>query len=69
MECLVKELLNFISTSRDVELLSTSVEDKFVFNELEYIQSDISDRNKIKKLVYDFCPDFIINAAALQMLI
>jgi len=56
--------VEFYSALKDVELLATSVEDKFVFEELEYVQCDISNRNEIKKVVYDFCPDFIINAAA-----
>ena len=56
--------VEFYSTLNDIELLATSVEDKYVFDGIEYIQSDISNRNEIKKIVYDFCPDFIVNAAA-----
>lgn len=56
--------VEFYSTLKDVELLAASVENKFVFDGMEYIQSDISNRNEIKKIVYDFCPDFIVNAAA-----
>lgn len=56
--------IEFYSGLNDVELLATSVEDNFVFDGIEYIQSDISNRNEVKKIVYDFCPDFIINAAA-----
>lgn len=56
--------VEFYSALNDIELLATSVEDKFGFEGIEYIQSDISNRNEIKKLVYDFCPDFIINGAA-----
>lgn len=56
--------VEFYSALKDVELLATSIEDKFVFEELEYVKCDISNRNEIKKVVYDFCPDFIINAAA-----
>lgn len=59
-----QKAVEFYSALKDVELLATSVEDKFVFEELEYVQCDISNRNEIKKVVYDFCPDFIINAAA-----
>ncbi len=55
---------DFYSTLKDVEVLGTSVEkDSFVPN-LNYIQSDISNRNEVKNIIYDFCPDFIINAAA-----
>ena len=56
--------VEFYSALNDIEILATSVEDKFGFAGIEYIQSDISNRNEIKKLVYDFCPDFIINGAA-----
>lgn len=59
-----QRVIEFYSMINDIELLATSVEDRFVFEALEYIQSDISDRNEIKKVVKDFCPDFIINAAA-----
>ncbi len=53
-----QRLIEFYAPLNDVELLATSVEDKFVFDDLEYIQSDISNRNEIKKVVKDFCPDF-----------
>jgi dTDP-4-dehydrorhamnose reductase len=56
--------VEFYKALNDVELLATSVEDKFVFEGIEYIQSDISNRNEIKKIIYDFYPDYIINAAA-----
>ncbi len=59
-----QRVLEFYSTLRDFELLATSVEDKLVLENIDYIQSDISDRNQIKKVIYDFCPDYIINAAA-----
>lgn len=59
-----QRLIEFYKKLNDVLLLATSVEDKSVFNFVDYIQADISNRNEIKKVVYDFCPDFIINAAA-----
>jgi len=59
-----QRVIEFYAPLNDVELLATSVEGKFVFDGLEYVQSDISNRNEIKKVVKDFCPDFIINAAA-----
>ncbi len=58
-----QRLTNFLS-SKKVELLTSSFED-FSFNrEVDYRQCDITDRGKLKKLIFDFCPDFIINAAA-----
>ena len=59
-----QRLFEFYSALNDVELLAASVENKFVFDSQNYIQADISDRNEVKKIIYDFCPDFIINAAA-----
>jgi dTDP-4-dehydrorhamnose reductase len=59
-----QRVIEFYSAFSDVELLTTSVEDKFVLPDIAYVQSDISNRNEIKKVVYDFCPDFIINSAA-----
>lgn len=56
--------LEFYLKLDNIELLATSVEDKSVFDNIDYVQSDISNRNEIKKVVYNFCPDFIINAAA-----
>ncbi len=59
-----QRLFEFYSTLNDVELLASSVENDFVLKNRNYIQADISDRNELKKIIYDFCPDFIINAAA-----
>lgn len=56
--------VQFYSSKENVELLATSVEDKSVIDSVEYITSDIKDRENIKKLVYDYCPDFIIHTAA-----
>lgn len=59
-----QRLFEFYSTLNDVELLVSSIENDFVFKNQNYIQADISNRNELKKVIYDFCPDFIINAAA-----
>jgi len=59
-----QRLFEFYSRLNDIELLASSVEDDFVFKNQNYIQADISNRNELKKIIYDFCPDFIINVAA-----
>ena len=59
-----QRLIEFYNKLNDIELISTSVEEKSDFDDVDYVQADISNRNEIKKVVYDFCPDFIINAAA-----
>jgi len=50
-----QRVVEFYSPLNDIELLATSVEDKFVFDELEYVQCDISNRIEIKKVVKEFC--------------
>lgn len=56
--------VQFYSSKENVELLATSVEDKSVIDSVEYVASDIKDRESIKKIIYDYCPDFIIHTAA-----
>jgi dTDP-4-dehydrorhamnose reductase len=59
-----QRIVDFYSGKSRIELLSCSIEKDPVFKDVDYISCDISDREKIKKLIYDFCPDFIINTAA-----
>jgi len=59
-----QRVIEFYLSLADVELLATSVEEKSFLPGVEYIQCDIANRTEIKKIVRDFCPDFIINAAA-----
>ena len=56
--------VQFYSSRENIELLATSVEEKSVFNSVEYTQVDIKDRDNIKKIIYDYCPDFIVHTAA-----
>lgn len=58
-----QRLSEFFKTN-SLELLTSSFEENSFIKDIEYIQCDITDRSKTKKLIYDFCPDFIINAAA-----
>ncbi|MCS7052306.1 MAG: dTDP-4-dehydrorhamnose reductase [Ignavibacterium sp.] len=50
--------------NQNVELLTSSFEEFSYIQEAEYKQCDITDRIKTKKLIFDFYPDYIINAAA-----
>ncbi len=59
-----QRIVEFYSFINAFEVLGSSVEDKPFFNKAAYIRSDLTNRNEIKKIVHDFCPDFIINAAA-----
>lgn len=54
----------FFLSNKNIELLPTSVEENSFPNLVEYKQCDITDRAGFKKLIYDFCPDFIVNTAA-----
>ena len=56
--------VQFYKSKSQLELLTLSIEDSPVFKGVDYISCDITNRDKIKKIVYDFCPDFIFNAAA-----
>jgi len=56
--------VQFYSSRENIELLATSVEEKSVFDSVEYTQVDIKDRDSIKKVIYDYCPDFIVHTAA-----
>lgn len=48
----------------DVELLLSSSEPASIFPDLPFTQCDITKRDDVKKLIYDFVPDAIINASA-----
>ncbi len=54
----------FYSRQLNVELLPTSVESESFDSLTEYRQCDITDRSEFKKLIFDFCPDFIVHTAA-----
>ncbi len=56
--------VQFYSSKEDVELLATSVEEKSVVDSVDYISSDIKNRDEIKKVIHDYYPDFIIHTAA-----
>ncbi len=59
-----QRLVEFYSKQQGIQLLSCSVEEKPVFEDAEYRQIDLTKREEVKDLVYDFYPDVIINAAA-----
>ena len=59
-----QRLVEFFSRQQGIQLLSCSVEEKPVFEGEEYKQIDLTRREEVKDLVYDFYPDVIVNAAA-----
>ncbi len=56
--------VQFYSSKENIELLATSVEEKSVIDSVEYISSDIKNRDNIKKVIHDYYPDFIVHTAA-----
>ena len=59
-----QRLVEFYSGQPGIQLLACSIEDQPVFDIEEYRKMDITHREDVKELVYDFYPDVIINAAA-----
>lgn len=56
--------VEFYLSKNNYEILALSVEDKSVVDAVDYVSCDLADKDKLKKAVYDFCPDAIVNAAA-----
>jgi dTDP-4-dehydrorhamnose reductase len=61
-----QRLALMLSTQSDYEVLNTSVERSFVYDNrmFDYNQLDITNRSDVKSLVTSFQPDVIMNAAA-----
>ncbi len=59
-----QRLVEFYLAKENVELLGVSAEDSSVIKSIDYKKIDITDKANIKKTLYDFYPDFIINTAA-----
>ena len=59
-----ERLTEIYKNKSKVELLCCSVEEKSIINDVEYKQLDITKKDKVKKIILDFVPDFIINTAA-----
>ena len=56
--------IHFYKKNNNLTVLGTSVEKDPVFSCVDYISCNLTTRDKIKKVVSDFCPDFIVNTAA-----
>ena len=59
-----QRLVESFNSSGKFELLSVSMEDESFLPGVEYKKLDIVQRQKVREVVLDFFPDFIINAAA-----
>jgi dTDP-4-dehydrorhamnose reductase len=58
-----QRLIEFYNKQPNIQLLGCSKEAEPVFGDIEYRQTDITHRDEVKDLVYDFYPDVIVNAA------
>ncbi len=56
--------VQFYTSKENVDLLATSVEEKSVVDSIEYVSSDIKNRDEIKKVILEYYPDFIIHTSA-----
>jgi dTDP-4-dehydrorhamnose reductase len=54
----------YFAKSLGYTLLCSSVEPEFYDTSAKYISADITKRDVVKKIIADFSPDYIINAAA-----
>ncbi len=59
-----QRIIKFFSEHENTALLGCSIEPEAVYSNADYVCCDISKRESIKKTVYDFYPDVIVNAAA-----
>lgn len=59
-----QSLVKSLKKKNKTELLCCSIEEKSLFDDVEYQQVDMTQKDQVKKVVLDFVPDFIINAAA-----
>ena len=59
-----QRLVESLCSEENIELLTTSQEPQAFFSSAEYVSCDITNREHIKNLIFEFYPDFIINTAA-----
>lgn len=58
-----QRLVKYFKDNKGIELACCSIESKSFIPGVEYSPLDISDHKQVKKIIKDFYPDFIINAA------
>jgi dTDP-4-dehydrorhamnose reductase len=59
-----QRLVEFFMNSAHVELLCTSAEPESFIPNIAYKSLDITQKTKVREVILDFFPDFVINAAA-----
>ncbi|MBN2572911.1 MAG: dTDP-4-dehydrorhamnose reductase [Ignavibacteriales bacterium] len=59
-----QRLIEHYLTDENTDLLCSSIEEKSLIENVNYFCADITDKKTIGKIIKEFKPDFIINAAA-----
>lgn len=59
-----QSLVSKLKRRPKTELLCSSIEEKSLFDDVDYQQFDMTQKDEVKKVVLDFVPDYILNAAA-----
>lgn len=59
-----QRLVEFYKAWNNVELLTCSAEESSFIPDVAYKQLDITQKNKVREIILNFFPDFIINTAA-----
>lgn len=60
-----QRLIAFYQSRENIELLGSSLEAEPYFSEVTYIPCDITSREDVKKVIFDFYPDVVINSAGI----
>lgn len=58
-----QRILAFYEFNSKVELLGSSIEEKPSFENIPYVRCDMTVKDEIKKIIFGFYPDVVINAA------
>jgi len=58
-----QNLMAFFSSKENIELLGCSIEEKPFYDFALYVRCDVSLREDVKKVIFDFFPDVVINAS------
>lgn len=56
--------VEFYLKQENIHVFGCSIEEESIIQNYDYIRCNITKREEIKKIIYDFYPDFIINTAA-----
>lgn len=59
-----QRLTEFYNRNPNVELLTASAEEETFFQDINYEKLNLTDKKQVKKIINNFYPDVIINAAA-----